>query len=402
MNTFPNFRQMKTLKSVQTDNKISNEYQTTNESYFNSFTSFNRQFCIIDSILQAPKFVPNRPFNEIPLDETENVNPTNESKFSFHCSVAKENTTNEIDHFSSVQFRNPKKTMTETKASSDAKIVNKKTYQEMKNRFRPLVIKSKISRKKKGNMCYYSCLTLCLFPIITVIFAMFLNLNIPTACNRTMFFSNATQELQQKIYGQENAISNIISHINQDIFYLKVLCLVGGTGVGKSYTVNIIAKHFPLKEEILIYDTLLHYSTNGNILNLFDSYQLIIMENLKMRNLDIFSNAIDVLNKKKDKCITVIAIFNIEEVNNNLERTIDLMQSISSINEALANKKIDSLIVPYQPLNEETLQMCITEAATISNLTLTSNQINEIKQNLLLSASGCKGAYAKVQVIGRY
>ncbi|CAD1478029.1 unnamed protein product, partial [Heterotrigona itama] len=386
-------RQIKTLESVQTDNKISNEYQIKTESYFDSFTSPNKQ-CISSNILQASKFVSNK-FNEILLDETKNVNPTNESEFSLHCSVANANTINKVDHFSSAQFRNPKKTMTETKTSGDAKIVNKKTYQEIKNKFRPLVLKNKISPKKKGNMCYYfmfSCSTLCLFPIIL---AMLLNLNIPTACNRATFFSNATQELQQKIHGQENAISNIISHVNQDVFYLKVLCLIGGTGVGKSYTANIIIKHFPVKEEILIYDTLLHYSTNRNILDSFDSYQLIIMENLKLRNLDIFSNMIDVLNKKKDKCITVIAIFNIEEVNNNLERTINLIQSISSINEVLANKKVDSLIVPYQPLNEETLQTCIIEAATISNLTLTSNQINEIKQNLLLSASGCKGAYAK-------
>ena len=398
--SFRNFRQIKTLESD--NNKISNECQTTTESYFDSFTSLNRQFRKSSNILQAPKFVPNKPFSEILPDETESVNPTNESEFSLHCSAANANTINEVDYFSSAQFRNTKKTMAKAKASGDATIVNKKTYQEIKNKFRPLVVKNKISPKKNRNMCYYSCLILCLFPIVTVILAMLLNLNIPTACNRAMFFSNATQELQQKIHGQENAISNIISHINQDIFYLKVLCLVGGTGVGKSYTADIIAKHFPLKEEIFIYDTLFPYSSNGNMLSLFDSYQLIIMENLKIRNLDIFATIIDVLNKKRDKCITVIAIFNIEEVNNNLERTINFTQSINSINEALADKMIDSLIVPYQPLNEGTLQTCIIEAAAISNLTLMSNQINEIKQNLLLSASGCKGAYAKVQVIGRH
>ncbi|KAF3427160.1 hypothetical protein E2986_03498 [Frieseomelitta varia] len=359
------------MKKKESDNKISNEYQTTTESYFDSFTSPNRQFCKNSNILQAPKFVPNKPFSEILPDETENVNPTNESEFSLHCSAANANTINEVDNFSSAQFRNPKKTVAKAEANGDAKIVNKKTYQEIKHKFRPLVLKNKIPPKKKRNMCYYNCLILCLFPIVTVILAMLLNLNIPTACNRAMFFSNAAQELQQKIHGQENAISNIISHINQDIFYLKVLCLVGGTGVGKSYTANIIAKHFPLKEEIFIYDTLFPYSSNGNMLN--------------------------VLNKKRDKCITVIAIFNIEEVNNNLERTINFTQSINSINEAFADKKLDSLIVPYQPLNEETLQRCIIEAAAISNLTLMSNQINEIKQNLLLSASGCKGAYAKPQ-----
>ncbi|XP_050591096.1 uncharacterized protein LOC126922517 isoform X1 [Bombus affinis] len=394
-------RPVETSEIERTDNKNSNEYQMITEPYYDSFTSFNRQFCKNSNILQAPKFIPNKPLNEILSDKVENVNPTNESRFSLHCPTTNANTINQ-DHFPSAQLRNCEKTIAEIKPNSDTKIVNKKTYQDIKNKFRPLVLKNKISPKKKINMCYCSCLTLSILPIITVIIAMFLNLNIPTVCNREIFFLNATEELQQKINGQRNAMSQITTHLNQDIFYLKVLCLIGGTGVGKSYTAQIIAKHFPLKEKIFIYDILLNHHTDAYLSKSLDLYQLIILENLKIQNLDIFSNMIDILNQTKPKCVTVIAIFNIEEVNDNLERKIDLTQSINTIREALVHKKIDSLIVPYEPLNEETLQMCIVEAATNSGLTLTLDQINEVKQNLLLFGSGCKGAYAKVQVVGRH
>lgn len=399
-NYFFNFRPVETPEIERTD-KTSNEYQMITEPYFDSFTSFNRQFCKNSNILQAPKFIPNKPLNEILSDEVENVNPTNESRFSLHCATTNANTINQ-DHFPSVQLRNCEKTIDEIKPNSDTKIVNKKTYQDIKNKFRPLVLKNKISPKKKINMCYCGCLTLSILPIIAVIIAMFLNLNIPTVCNRETFFLNATEELQQKINGQRNAMSQITTHLNQDIFYLKVLCLIGGTGVGKSYTAQIIAKHFPLKEKIFIYDILLNHHTDAHLSKSLDLYQLIILENLKIQNLDIFSNMIDILNQTKPQCVTVIAIFNIEEVNDNLERKIDLTQSINTIREALVHKKIDSLIVPYEPLNEETLQMCIVEAATNSGLTLTLDQINEVKQNLLLFGSGCKGAYAKVQVVGRH
>lgn len=400
-NYFFNFRPVETSEIERTDNKTSNEYQMITEPYYDSFTSFNRQFCKNSNILQAPKFIPNKPLNEILSDKVENVNPTNESRFSLHCPTTNANTINQ-DHFPSAQLRNCEKTIAEIKPNSDTKIVNKKTYQDIKNKFRPLVLKNKISPKKKINMCYCGCLTLSILPIITVIIAMFLNLNIPTVCNRETFFLNATEELQQKINGQRNAMSQITTHLNQDIFYLKVLCLIGGTGVGKSYTAQIIAKHFPLKEKIFIYDILLNHHTDAYLSKSLDLYQLIILENLKIQNLDIFSNMIDILNQTKPKCVTVIAIFNIEEVNDNLERKIDLTQSINTIREALVHKKIDSLIVPYEPLNEETLQMCIVEAATNSGLTLTLDQINEVKQNLLLFGSGCKGAYAKVQVVGRH
>lgn len=251
-------------------------------------------------------------------------------------------------------------------------------------------------------MCYYSCLTLGILPVIAIIFALLLDLNVPTFCDRAMIFSNASQELQKKIHGQENAISQIIKHLNQDFFYLKVLCLIGGTGVGKSYTVDTIAKHFPFRKAIHTYDALLDYSMDINILNSLPSYQLFIMENLKIKDLDVFSNILDALSQKRDKCITIIAIFNVEEINDNLERKIDLIQSRNKIQEILIRKKIDSLIVPYQPLSEETLQTCIIEAATASDLTLTLDQINEIKKSLLQFGSGCKGAYAKVQIIDKH
>ncbi|XP_071878018.1 uncharacterized protein [Bombus fervidus] len=391
---------VETSEIEQTDNKTFNEYHMTTNPHFDSFTFLNRQFSKNSNILQPPKFIPNKPLNETLSNKVENVNPTNESRSSLHRLKGNANTINQ-DHFPSVQLKNCEKTTAEIKPNNDTKIVNEKTYQDIKNKFRPLVLKNKNSPKKKTNMLCYGCFFFMLLTILLMI-VMSLDVSIPKFCNREMLFSNATRELQQKIYGQRNAVSQITTFLNQDTFYLKVLCLVGGTGVGKSYTAQIIAEHFPRYEKIFIYDMSFNHHIDAYLSNSLDLYELIILENLKMQNLDIFSNIIDVLNQTKSKCATVIAIFNIEEVNNNLERKIDFKKVMGDLYYELFYRKVDNLIVPYEPLNEEVLQMCIVDSATISGFTLTLDQINEIKQYLLLFGSGCKGAYAKVQVVGRH
>lgn len=396
INILSNFRQVETSKLMENENTC-NQYRTPTD--LTTFKSFQRQSYTSNHILQ--KFGPNKISNEIFSNKVEDANATNESKFSSNCPIASIDTENKIDHVSLAQFRNCKEANNEAKTKDAIKSVNRKTYQDIKNKFRPLAIKSKISPKKKMNIYYYSCLTLFILPIVFVVFAMFSITDIATVCNRATLFLNASQELQKKIHGQENAVSHIIKYLNKDTFYFKILCLIGGTGVGKSYTAQIITQHFPLQKDIFIYDGQLDHVTDMNTLNSFDSYQLLVVENLKIKDLDTFSNIISRLNKRKDKCITVIGIFNVEEVNDNLERKIDLIQSASTIHKALANKEIDNLIVPYQPLNSETIKICITEAAAASNLILTLDQINEIAENLLLFGNGCKRAYSKVQIVGK-
>ncbi|XP_017887873.1 uncharacterized protein LOC108629616 [Ceratina calcarata] len=384
-------RQARSLESPRFDSEYRNEAQTTE-----FFKSPSRQSFKGNNILHAPKFELRRTVSETQCNEVKNAIDTN--KVTFRLPSFKSNVPNQCPDGQPKDFDNINNVIKQENVVTN---VNKNTYQNVKSKLRPLVAKSKIPAKQKSHMCYYSCLTLFALPIIAMILSLFVNLNVHTICHRATLFSNASQNLQQAIHGQDDSVSKIITHLDQDFFYLKVLCLVGGTGVGKSYTAEIIMKHFPLREEIFTYDLLVDPLSDETSLSSLESFHLIIMENLKLRNLDIFVNVIEKLSKKKDKCITIIAIFNVAEVDDNLKRKIDLAQSTNKIAEALAHKKIDSLIVPYQPLTEDVLEMCIIKAARDSDLKLTSNQINEIKQSLLQSGSGCKGAHAKAQVIGR-
>ncbi|KOC61503.1 hypothetical protein WH47_05107 [Habropoda laboriosa] len=283
-----NARQLQVSEILQTDDdKYNTECQMTN-SYSDSFWRFSTS----NGILKAAKFLPNKASNEVGQDKVENISAVNESKFSLPCTVANADVENKTNRVSFAESRNSGKANTEIKRTDTTKEKekNENTYKDLKKRFRPLIVKKKNPTNKKMNVYYCSCLTVCIIPAIVVMFALFFNLDqTERICNCETLLSNAS-----------------------------------GTGVGKSYTAKIITKHFPLKNDIFIYDAVL---------------------------------------------------------------------------DPMADKKIDLSIVPYEPLNEEALEICITEAALTSGLTLTSDQVNEIKQSLILSGSGCKKAYAKVQVI---
>lgn len=366
----------------------------------NIFESPSQQSCK-SNIIHTPKFIPGKQSSETESKKIENLKSLNDSKFFLHRSSLSTNKTDKGECLQRLKSENKETTDIQQKQFNITNDNNEDAYKDIKKKFRPLVAKKETMAIKKVSTgcCNFSCV--CIFTIFIGILALFLNLDSFIICDHTTLFSNASLELQQKVYGQRNAISNIISFLSTDTFYVKVLCLVGGTGVGKSYTAGIIAKNFPNKNGIFVYDPVLKDAIDMNALNSSRSNMLLIMENLKMKDIDFFSDTMSLLSKNKNKCITVLAVFNVKNINNYLERETSSVQNENAISKAFDNTNIKFLIVPYKPLDDQVLEMCITEAARNSNMTLAQNQIHVIKQSLLFSNSGCKGAYSKVQVIGR-
>ncbi|XP_076286965.1 uncharacterized protein LOC143212243 [Lasioglossum baleicum] len=276
------------------------------------------------------------------------------------------------------------------------------SYEGVKRKLRPLVATiSKSPVRKRKNMCCRGLVCLFIIPIVIAIIALFFNPVTYTVCNRSVLFENGIVQLKEKLHGQENAVKSIVHALRNDIDQFKIVCLIGGTGVGKSYTTEIIANNFPRKEKISLHDATIGLEFGKNVINSVGSSELMIVENLKMNNLHGFLQLFNELKKINNKCITIFAIFNVENVNEHLIRNVDLTKSVDEINQASADKLMDISIVSYEPLKESALKMCITDAAAYSNLKLSEDQVNETLQILLSSGSGCKGAYSKVQVIGR-
>ncbi|XP_014598407.1 PREDICTED: uncharacterized protein LOC106783914 isoform X1 [Polistes canadensis] len=290
-------------------------------------------------------------------------------------------------------------TMTEKIQNSNASS-EKKSYEEIKKKVRPLA--SSISMKDKNSLHFFYKVTFfILVPIIIFLIAILLNpeKDVKFVCDHKSHFSNASIELGKKIYGQNKVISSLIEFLETYNTCTRLAVLIGSTGVGKSYTIDIIRRNFPNHNKIIQYTPPL----NKIDVNEISSYycNLIVLENLRENDIsDTLKLSSNIL-KLKNTCITVLAAINMEKMDRNLKRTIKLEANIKNITVLFSKIDYDVNIFGYNLLNEEALEKCIIQAMEDSHLKLREDQILEVKKSLLLSNSGCKGAYAKVQIIGR-
>lgn len=303
-----------------------------------------------------------------------------------------------VNLISSVEVKSPEDKTEQVQKSNT--ISEKESYEEIKKKCRSLV--SSIITKDKDSVHYcYKVAFFLLIPIFIFLIAALLNQeeDVKYTCNHKLHFSNASIELQQKIYGQNKVIPYLIEFLETYKACTRLAILVGSTGVGKSYTIDIIRKNFPSQNKILQYTPPL----NKADINAISSYgcNLIVFENLRENDILDVVNLSTAIFKLKKTCITILAVINMEKVSRNLGRTIELDAKLKEITAAFSKANNDAHIFGYMPLNEETLEKCIMQAMKDSHLKLSNDKIQQVKQNLLVSNSGCKGAYAKVQIIGR-
>lgn len=228
---------------------------------------------------------------------------------------------------------------------------------------------------------------LCICFVIILIFVFLLFLHEDQDDKHSNTFTTAIVELKKEIFGQDRAVQILIKYLQQDSPFLKIIALVGGTGVGKSYTVEIIRKNF--------------YEKSNN--RFFSSRaDLFILENLREEHLLDVIQFVKMHQKTYDNRYgTILAVFNVEQMNDNSTRSIDLNKSINIMKNTFADANLDIKIIPYESLSEDALEKCIKKNAKNIKLTLSQDQIALIKQQLIENNTGCKGAYGKIQVIGR-
>ncbi|XP_014469319.1 PREDICTED: uncharacterized protein LOC106741633 isoform X2 [Dinoponera quadriceps] len=276
--------------------------------------------------------------------------------------------------------------------------VQPKTYEKMKEGLRSLVPKHS-TRMESDSFCY-SFIKLFLFLLIPlcVIFAS-LVLREQNYQHSTVF-ANISVELKKRVYGQDQAVEAVGKYLQLDKPVLKMMALVGGTGVGKSYTTQIIESNFP------IYSIRQYFSPISLTMNdvgfSFLYPKLIVLENLKEHDLADVVNFLK-MNDKVDvnQYITVLAVFNVERMDDDLLRKIDLDQSAKTIRDSFAGANLDVKVITFELLGEDVLEKCIIDAARVSEITLSDDDFESVKQQLVTNNAGCKGAYSKVQVIGR-
>lgn len=274
-----------------------------------------------------------------------------------------------------------------------------KSYERMKEGLRSLVPKRpKIEERKSSCCCAFLKMFLSvLVPLCIVLVSLEFR---EQSYQHSIVFANVTVELRKQIYGQARAVEALGDYLQLDKPALKMIALVGGTGVGKSYTVEMIESNFPK------YSVRRYFPPIGVTMNdvgfSFLYPKLIVLENLREHDL---TDVVGFL-KTRDKVavnqyITVMAVFNVERMTDDLIRSVDLGRSAKTLRDSFAGEDLDVKVVTYEPLGSDVLVKCIADAARRSEVTLSDDDVEFVKRQLVTNNVGCKGAYSKVQLIGK-
>lgn len=250
---------------------------------------------------------------------------------------------------------------------------------------------------KTRMFCRYS-IYLLLSTILVVSLSVFLY-EIQETRKHSNDFASAVVELKKRIYGQDKAVQKLSEYLQRDVPSSRVIVLVGGTGVGKSYTVEIIRKNFSKQYAIRQYFPPIEAVWDFNLPLVYPN--LIILENLREHDLPDVINFLKTREDTyKNRLVTILAVFNFEQIEDDLQRS-NHFHDMHEIRTVFMDQNIEVEIIPYNPLSEDDLEMCIMEAIKESKLPFTERQFEIVKYNLLRNEVGCKGAYRQVQVIGR-
>ncbi|KAI4499432.1 hypothetical protein M0802_005328 [Mischocyttarus mexicanus] len=275
----------------------------------------------------------------------------------------------------------------------------KELYEKMKN-VRPPALSIPMKYKNSFQFSYKISFFI-LIPIVVFLISALLNSDrdVKYVCDHKSHFSNASIELRKRIYGQNKVISSLTEFLEAHNSCTRLAVLVGSTGVGKSYTIDIIRRNFPTHNKIIQYTPPLSKVDVNEISS--SCCNLIVLENLRENDISDAVNLSSNILKLKNTCITLLVVINMEKVDRNLKRTIKLDENIKHVTDAFSKVHYDVSIFGYNPLNAEILKKCIIQAMTDSHLELREDQILEVMKSLLVSNSGCKGVYPKVQIFGR-
>jgi len=262
-----------------------------------------------------------------------------------------------------------------------------------------------------------NCIMFVILPIIFVVTAVvacssFYFATYQRNCEMLLDVYSLQSVLDSSMFGQKHAVGEIVSTLNTFCSTrdpgLILMALLGGTGVGKSYTTSIIRKFFPWKENVQHFVLPLHYSSLSvtevcaKISSCGDN--LIVIDGLVPSKTADVVKFLQVLTKHSQSSggrVIVILVFSTEN-REILQGYGDQKHQLEFSKEKLSgifhHGQLEVVIITFQALQREHIAMCIKAALNQNGIVWSDANIEEVII-LLPQDTGCKGVSSKVQLI---
>ncbi|XP_046734585.1 uncharacterized protein LOC124404478 isoform X2 [Diprion similis] len=301
----------------------------------------------------------------------------------------------------------------EAEETEEEGLTRSDAYQRTKSRLRPLVRSKEVAaaetdERKTRFYYFWQTMFLVLFPIAVIVAGVTISRDesYPLDCGQRFDPSEAIRKLETRVFGQEKVLQELrVQLAALESSRVKVVALIGGTGVGKSYAAHIIKENFPARRNVFQYVPPLEPMERYAWGLLSDcGCNLVVIENLSNRDI---ADAADFAGRLASRvagenyCLLIIEVINVHESHDDLKHTVDLARSTKEIQDLYKSKNFNVNVVAFEPLSSDVVDRCIAEAAKERNLTLSDTEIRHIRFGLEIAGSGCKGAYAKVQLFDK-
>ncbi|GFG30905.1 hypothetical protein Cfor_07322 [Coptotermes formosanus] len=282
----------------------------------------------------------------------------------------------------------------------------------------PEVVRSQSLLPRSSTHQRNNCIMFVFLPVVFVVTAVVACSSLYFAsyrrvCEVSLDVDSLKSVLESSVFGQKHAIGDIVSTLNTFCSTrdpgIILMALLGGTGVGKSYTTSIISEFFPWKENVQHYVLPLHSSS----LLLTDVYakisscgdNLIVIDGLVPSETDDIVKFLQVLTKhsqSSDGRVIVILVFSSEDQKAILQGYGDQKHQLEVSKEELYgvfhHGQLEVTIITFQALQRDHITMCIKAALNQKRIVWSTADIEEVMAHLSQD-TGCKGVASKVQLI---
>lgn len=210
--------------------------------------------------------------------------------------------------------------------------------------------------------------------------------------------------LKLHIINQNEAISQITSVIENFKGHVS-LAIVGGSGVGKTLTCNILQSNFQWPSNVLYFIWSGVRSTSSNYYKIMNWIKenlkkkcgayLVIIDSIDMTYSETIQELNDEIRKEfveSDISVLVVFVFNLASYSDDDLKTLDekrlrLTENLRGINS-----------VNFRPFDYDDVERCIAIESVKLNVKLSDDEISEIFEYIDVSRSGCKLVHSKIAV----